>query len=142
MTTMKPQLALILLLACASTPLAAQQSPLPEWEKLSAQQRDALLAPTRERWNAAPPEQRQRMYERATRWQALTPEQRQQARTGMHRFENMSPQQREQTRVLFQQMRQMTPAQREQLRQQWRQMTPQQRKDWVERHRDQAAPAR
>ncbi len=140
MTMMKAHWILVLLLA-AGLPLAAHAEPLPAWEQLTEQQRQHLLAPVRERWNAASPEQRQRMYDRARRWEALSPDQRRQAREGMNRFERMSPQQREQARVLFQQMRAMTPAQRDELRARWKQMSAQQRREWVEQHRT-AAPGR
>lgn len=106
---------------------------LPEWDQLSEQQRDALLAPVRDRWNHEP-SQRSRMLEHAQRWQSMTPEQRQEARKGMRRFSNMEPQQRQEARALFARMRTLDPAQREKLREQWKQMTPEQRRQWVEQN--------
>lgn len=137
---MKPHLPLFFLLACACAPVAAQQTTLPEWDKLTAQQRETLIAPMRERWNSAP-ERRQRMYDHALRWQTMTPQQRQQARKGMNRFEHMSPQQQREARALFAKMRGMDKAQREQLRAQWRNMTIEQRRQWVEANPAPAQPA-
>lgn len=127
----KTWLPIFLLLACSSAPLAAQQSSLPEWDKLTPQQRETLIAPLRDRWNASP-ERRQRSYDHARDWQSMTPEQRQQARRGMNRFENMSPQQQREARALFAKMRGMDKPQREQLHAQWQAMTPEQRRQWVD----------
>ena len=52
---MKPRLTLALVLLSLSAASAAQTSTLPEWDKLTPQQRDALIAPVRDRWNDAPP---------------------------------------------------------------------------------------
>jgi len=125
-------------LALASGQALAQSSPasLPDWDKLTPQQREALIAPVRDRWNREPDE-RARMLERAQRWQALTPEQRAQARHGMKRFENMNPEQRRQARALYGHMKTLTPEQRDALREQWKKMTPEQREAWI---RDNAPP--
>lgn len=127
-----------LLLMTASATVSAQTAP-PAWEQLSPAQRDALVAPLRDRWNSAPPDQRQRMLNHGQRWQAMTPEQRDQARKGMRRFDGMSPQQREQARALFGKMRGMTPEQRAELRTRWGSMTQDQRQQWV---RDNPPPPR
>lgn len=152
MTTMRtprpllPCLLLSLLLACAATPLWAQQpgppslpppsgsqAAWPAWEQLTAEQREVLLTQLRERWNADPG-QRQKMMEHARRWRDMTPQQREQARQGMRRYEDMSPQQREQARALFEHMRGLPPAQRRALHDTWKNMTAQQRQDWVRAH--------
>lgn len=127
-------------LALAGGQALAQSSPasLPDWDKLTPQQREALIAPVRDRWNREPDE-RARMLERAQRWQALTPEQRAQARHGMKRFENMNPEQRRQARALYGHMKTLTPEQRDALREQWKKMTPEQREAWI---RDNAPPRR
>lgn len=127
-----------LLLACGHAWAQYTPAPLPEWEKLTPQQREALIAPVRDRWNREPDE-RQRMMERAQRWQALTPEQRAQARHGMKRFEGMNPEQRRQARALYGRMKTLTPEQRAELREQWKKMTPEQREAWM---RDNAPPPR
>ena len=111
-------------------PVAAT-SALPAWEQLSPAQREILLAPLRERWNANPAE-RARMLEHATRWQALSPEQRKRAHRGLHRWERMDPQHRREMRALFGKMRQLSPEQRKALRAKWHAMTPEQRRAWVE----------
>lgn len=131
---------LFLGLALASGQALAQSSTasLPDWDRLTPQQREALIAPVRDRWNREPDE-RARMLERAQRWQALTPEQRAQARHGMKRFENMSPEQRRQARALYGHMKTLTPEQRDALREQWKKMTPEQREAWM---RDHAPPRR
>ena len=123
----------LLLLTGQALAQSQPATPLPDWDKLTPQQREALIAPVRERWNREP-EERPRMLERAQRWQSMTPEQRGRARKGMHRFEHMTPQQREEARALFGQMRKLSPEQRKELREDWRQMTPEQRRAWVEKH--------
>lgn len=144
-------LSLTALLLCSGAALAQQSatppvapastpaSTLPEWDKLSPQQRDTLIAPLRDRWNSDP-RARARMLEHGQRWQNMTPEQRAQARKGMKRFEDMNPEQRERARALFSQMRDMSPEQREQLREQWKKMTPEQRKSWMDTHRPKDMP--
>lgn len=112
-------------------PDAAAAVPLPAWEQLSAEQRELLVAPLRERWNANPAE-RARMYHHAERWHEMTPEQRRHARRGMRHWEHMSPERRAEMKALFQAMQSMTPEQRKELRKRWRAMTPEQRREWVE----------
>lgn len=116
--------------AFAANPPAA---PLPAWEQLSPAQREQLIAPVRQRWNAEPA-QRQHMLERARRWQQMTPDQRQHARHGMRRWEHLDPAQREQMRALFENMRGLPPEQRATLKQRWKRMTPEQRRAWVQEH--------
>ena len=141
---MKLQSMLAMALITLSASAAAQTTPLPEWEKLTPQQRETLIAPLRDRWNDAPPPQRERMLQHGQRWQGMTPEQRELARRGRHRFENMTPEQRDQARVLFAQMRNMTPAQRDELRERWGKMTPEQRQDWLKANpvKEPASPRR
>jgi hypothetical protein len=114
------------------------QAQLPAWEQLGAADREALVAPLRDRWNANP-EQRARMMQHARRWQSLTPEQRRHARHGMKRWAHMGPEKRARVRALFGEMRNMTPEQRKALRARWKAMTPEERAAWVEAHP--AAPA-
>lgn len=104
---------------------------LPAWDQLTPEQRELLIAPMRERWDARPAH-RNRMYKHAQRWHDMTPEQRQRARHGMHRFEHMDPEHRTRMRALFDKMRTMAPEQRKALREQWRGMSAEQRKAWVE----------
>ena len=96
-------------------------------------QRDALVAPLRERWNREPDE-RARMLKRAERWQAMPASQRERARHGMQRWEGMPPEKRAQARALFHAMRRLDETQRNAFLAQWRQMTAQQRIDWVAAH--------
>lgn len=132
----------------------ASQPPLPAWEQLTQAQRDELVAPMRERWNANPDE-RARMLERARRWHAMPPELRDRAHRGMKRWEHMDPakraemqalfertrnmpvQQKRETFALYHAMRDMTPEQREALKQQWTAMTADERAQWM---RDNAPP--
>jgi hypothetical protein len=109
----------------------ATEAALPAWERLSDAQRELLVAPLRERWNASPAD-RARMLERATRWRAMTPGQRARARRGMGHWEHMDPERRQQRRALFGKMRTMTPDQRKALRDRWHAMTAEQRRAWVE----------
>ncbi|KAF1708798.1 hypothetical protein CSC70_11850 [Pseudoxanthomonas kalamensis DSM 18571] len=124
--------ALGLLLATGHA-VAGDPQALPEWDKLTAQQREQLIAPIRERWDSEP-EQRTRMLEHAQRWQRMTPEQREKAHRGMRRFEKMSPEQRREARALFEKMQGMGAEQRKQLVTEWKAMTPEQRRAWVERN--------
>jgi hypothetical protein len=133
-------LVLLLGLVAAWPANAADPAPLPNWEQLSDAQRQALIAPLRERWNSQP-QARQNMLEHARRWQAMSPQQREQARRGQQRFERMSPQQREQSRQLFQAMRALPESERQALRQRWGQMSEQQRRQWLQQHAG-SAPAR
>jgi hypothetical protein len=130
-----PCIALLLALATGTAVAGGQARPattaMPAWEQLSPAQRELLVAPIRERWNANPDE-RARMYEHAQGWQSMTPEQRARARHGMHRWERMDPERREQMRALFEKMRAMSPEQRKALRDQWRAMSPEQRRAWVQ----------
>lgn len=132
----------------------AAEPPLPAWEQLSQAERDALVAPMRERWDANPDE-RARMMERARRWHAMPPGLRDRAHRGMKRWERMDPakraemqalfqrtrdmprQQKRETYALYHAMRGMTPAQRDTLKQQWAAMTGEQRAQWM---RDNAPP--
>lgn len=133
-------LTLVLLLAapCAvmaqssSTAQAAPTTPaaLPAWDQLTPTQRELLIAPMRERWNANP-ESRARMYGHAREWSTMTPDQRQRAHHGMRRWEHMDPKKRDEMRALFHKMRGMTPEQRSVLRNQWHDMSDAQRQDWV-----------
>lgn len=132
-------LALLLLAGNALAQSAPTQS-LPDWDKLTPQQREVLIAPVRERWNSDP-DQRPRMLEHAQRWKNMSPDQRKQARKGMRRFEHMNPQQREEARALFEQMKKLSPEQRKELREEWKAMTPDQRRIWVEKHAPKGPPA-
>ena len=123
-------LAPLLAIAQTTTPAAAA---LPEWDQLSPAQREALVAPLRERWNREPAE-RARMLKRAERWQSMPASQRERARHGMQRWEGMPPEQRAQARALFHTMRGLDEVQRNAFLAQWRQMTPQQRIGWVSAH--------
>jgi len=134
-----PRLAVLLLVGLVAGPaLATDPAPLPAWEQLSPAQREQLIAPTRERWNAEPA-QRRRMLERAARWQQMTPDQRGHAHRGMKRWEHMSPEQRAHARALYSRMRTLEPAARAAFKAKWRAMTPQQRSEWMKANR---APAR
>ncbi|UNK58059.1 DUF3106 domain-containing protein [Pseudoxanthomonas daejeonensis] len=118
-----------------SEPAAAT---LPAWDQLTPDQREALIAPVRERWNDSPQE-RARMLDHARRWKTMPPEERERARRGMRRFEEMSPEQRERARAIFEQTRTMTPEQRQAFRDRWKKMSPEQRQEWL---RSQPAPSK
>ena len=109
----------------------AAQPALPAWEQLTDAQRELLVAPLRERWNASPGD-RARMYDRAERWRTMTPEHRARARRGMGHWEHMDPQRRREMRALFEKMRGMTPDQRKALRDRWHAMTAGERRAWVD----------
>ena len=126
-------LALALLPAFAFGQSATVATPYPEWDRLTPAQRDALIAPLRERWNRNPDE-RARMVERAQRWKAMPRDQRERAGHGMQRWEHMTPEQRSEARALFHAMRGMDKDQRKAFMAQWRQKTPQQKTDWLKAH--------
>ena len=127
----------ILVLALLPALAFAQAQPTatsyPEWDRLTPAQREALIAPLRERWNANPDE-RARMIERAERWKAMPLDQRDRARHGMKRWEGMSPEKRVEARALFHAMRGMDATQRKTFLADWKQKTPQQRQDWLKAH--------
>lgn len=127
---------LVLCAALAVVPRAAGSPAapaLPAWEQLSPSQREQLVAPIRERWNAEPGK-RQRMLEHARRWQDLTPEQRGRAHHGMNRWQDMTPEQREQMRALYATMRTLPDEERGALKARWKRMSPEQRRAWVQAH--------
>jgi hypothetical protein len=137
-------LAMSLFVLCVPTMSAAQappptrqakSPPLPAWEQLSQAQRDALIAPMRERWNQNP-QQRIRMMNHAQRWQQMTPEQRKRAQQGKRRWDNMTPQQRAEARAMFEQGQSLSPEQRAALREKIKTMTPEQRRAWLKQHRE------
>ena len=135
MTALQSTLArhvLVMLLALVPTIALAQDTApaLPAWEQLSPAQREQLIAPIRERWNAEPAH-RGRMLAHAQRWRELSPEQRRRAHRGMKRWEGMSPEQHEQMRAVFSHIRPLPrPAQKEFLAK-WRAMSPEQKRSWV-----------
>lgn len=127
---------------------SAADDALPAWEQLTQAQRDELIAPMRERWNANPGE-RARMLERARRWHAMPPALRERAHRGMKRWERMDPARRAEMQALFERtrdmprpqkreayalfhaMRDMSPAQRDALAKRWAAMTPAERARWM-----------
>lgn len=92
---------------------ASAPAGYPEWNKLTQEQRQALIDPVRSRWNDNP-DMREEMFKRAQRWQRMTPEQREAAHRGMQRWENL------------------TPDQRKAMHEQWKAMSPEQRRAWLE----------
>ena len=105
----------------------------PEWDQLTPTQREALIAPLRERWNSNPDE-RSRMVERAQRWKTMPRDQRDRARHGLQRWEHMSPEQRTEARGLFHAMRGMDKEQRKVFLAEWRKKTVQQKAEWMKAH--------
>lgn len=135
MPTIRTRSITALLLALAfALPAAAQPSdsaaPLPAWDQLTQAQREALIAPMRQRWNDHP-EKRAHMLGHAERWQEMGPEQRERARRGAERWRQMDPDKREAMRALYARLRTLPEAEREALRAEWRAMTPEQRRAWV-----------
>lgn len=120
-------------IAPPSKPAAPATATLPAWDQLTPEQREALIAPLRDRWNDSPQE-RQRMLDHARHWKSMPPEERERARRGMRRFEEMSPEQREQARAIFERTRDLSPEQRRAFRENWGKMTPEQRQEWLRTH--------
>ncbi|KLI97790.1 hypothetical protein WQ56_16485 [Luteimonas sp. FCS-9] len=132
-----------LLLGCLSAIglAAAQPGPaLPDWDRLTAEQRDQLVAPIRDRWNDADAGERRRMLGHARRWQAMTPAERENARHGMHRWKRLPPEQRDEARALYAKLRTLPDAERNALRERWQQMTPEQRRRWAQANPAPAEP--
>ena len=129
-----PTLTLTLGLAAAmlAAPAMAQSGrQLPEWDQLSAEQREALVSTVRDRWNDAP-ERRERMLRHAERWQQMTAEERKSAHHGMKRWRDMSPERRERARAIYQRMRELPPEERAAMRERWKDMSAQERRAWLE----------
>lgn len=115
----------------SAQPTQSEDTALPEWDHLTPQQREALVAPVRERWNDNPA-QRTRMLDRAQRWRQMTPEERKRAHRGIKRWERMDPEQRHQMRAFYERTRGMSPEQRKTEREKLKAMTPAQRREWLE----------
>lgn len=121
-----------MLLAGAAAPVLAQPATtLPAWEQLTPAQRELLVAPIRERWNAEPT-QRPRMLAHAERWKSMTPEQRQRARHGVHRWQQMDPREREHMRAVFAHLRTLPDAERKAFMARWRAMSDAEKKAWAQ----------
>jgi hypothetical protein len=131
MRTFRLLFVLTLALSPAFAFAQAAPPPLPDWDSLTPAQRELLVAPMRERWNANP-EERARMLARAQHWQAMPAAQRERARHGMQRWEGMPPHKRAEARALFHAMRGMDAQQRRDFMQAWRQKTPDARKAWLD----------
>ncbi|MCR6663038.1 MAG: DUF3106 domain-containing protein [Luteimonas sp.] len=131
---MKTFPALLAVLLLAPVTGFAQQSAqaLPEWEQLTQQQREQLIAPVRERWNSSTQDKRHHMLDHAARWQSMTPAERERARHGERRWRDMPPERREQARALFEHMRTLPEAERKAMVERWKAMTPEQRKAWMD----------
>lgn len=107
---------------------------VPSWEELSPQQRKHLARHESD-WDTLPASRRVQALERAerrARWEAMPPEQRERIRQGMRNYRDMSPAQREQMRESMRVMRGLPAEQRQALADQWRAMNPQQRRAWLE----------
>ena len=138
-------LAALLWTLAALAPAAAQPvregAPLPEWDQLTEAQREALIAPVRQRWNDNPGK-REHMLAHAERWQEMGPEQRARARRGAERWRQMDPEKREAMRALYARMRALPEAERQALRERWRAMTAEERRAWVSANPAPAEPAK
>jgi len=115
------------------------QSPLPDWEQLSTEQREQLTAPTRDRWNSATPEQRTRMLARAEHWQQMEAYQRERISEAIDRWQNLPPLRHHELRALFYHLSTLPKAERSGFMLRWHAMTPEQRREWTEAH---PAPSR
>jgi len=124
----------LLLLAAVTTHHAQATSALPEWEHLSADQREHLTAPTRDRWNSATPEQRARMLARAERWQQMEAHQRERISGAIDRWQNLPPLRHHELRALFHHLHTLPEAERAGFMLRWHAMTPEQRREWTEAH--------
>jgi len=120
----------IALAAACPAAAAPPEAPLPAWEQLTEAQREALVAPLRQRWDDHP-QDRARMLARAERWRQMDPAERERARRGAERWGQMEPAEREAMRALYSHLRRLPEDERAALRERWRAMTPEQRRAWV-----------
>jgi len=121
-----------LLLLLALTSQAQPVSSLPDWEHLSAAQREHLTAPTRDRWNSASSEQRARMLARAERWQKMTPDERERISSTIGRWQNLPPGRHHELRALFHHLHGLAEPEREAFLAHWKSMSAEQRQIWTE----------
>lgn len=124
---------LLLAITAVNPVRAAPAAMLPAWDQLTPAQREQLVAPVRDRWNAEPA-QRPRMLLHAQRWQNLSPDQRQRARHGVKRWQKMDPEHREQMRAVFDHVRGMPEPERRVFMAKWRAMTAEQKRAWLLAH--------
>ena len=115
----------------AAAAARAEAAALPAWDQLSEAQREALLAPLRDRWNENPGK-RARMLAHAQRWQEMGPEERARARRGADRWRDMEPEKREAMRALYARMKELPEAERQALRARWKDMSAEERRAWVQ----------
>jgi len=120
------------LLAAVITQHAQAALPLPEWEHLSADQREHLTAPTRDRWNSASPEQRARMLARAERWQQMAPAERERISGTIGHWQNLPPGRHHELRALFHHLRRLGESEREAFLAHWKSMSAEQRQAWAD----------
>jgi len=125
-------LLLPLLWAVATASQAQQPPPLPDWAQLSAEQREQLTAPTRDRWDSATPEQRARMLARAERWQQMGADERARINGAIGRWQNLPPGRQHELRALFHHLRSLGEAEREAFLTRWKTMSAEQRQGWAE----------
>lgn len=107
---------------------------VPSWDELSPEQRKHLARHAQD-WDTLPASRRVHALERAerrARWEAMPPEQRERLRQGMRNYRDMSPEQREQARQAMRVMHGLPAQQREALKKKWRSMSPEQRRAWLE----------
>jgi len=128
-----PALLLLLLYGLFVFSSQAQTSPeLPEWNQLSRDQREQLMAPTRDRWDSASAEQRARMLARAERWQQMAPDERARVSGAIGRWQNLPPGQHHELRALFHHLRSLGEPEREAFLTRWKAMTAEQRRAFAE----------
>lgn len=117
-----------------SRPPLPEGVAVPAWNELTPAQQEKL-APLRERWDQMPASRRahalERM-ERRARWDALPPEQRERLRHGARNFRDLPPELREKMRASMQVVRQLPEPERRELKERWRAMDPEQRRKWLE----------
>lgn len=107
---------------------------VPSWDELSPKQQK-LLARHEAEWDTLPASRRVHALERAerrARWEAMPPEQRERVRRGMRIYRDLSPAQREQMRESLRVMRGLPAEERQVLADRWRAMDPEQRRAWLE----------
>jgi len=110
------------------------QTPLPDWEQLSAEQREQLITPLRDRWNSATPEQRTRMHARAERWQQMGAEERARISGTIGRWQDLPPGHHHEVRAVFHHLRTLDESGRAAFLAHWKTMTAEQRQAWALAH--------
>jgi hypothetical protein len=106
----------VLLAFTAAVP--AQAGEQPDWQQLSAAQRD-VLAPLGGDWNHLDDDRRRKWLELAQRFPSMTPHEQARMRARMSYWSSLTPEERVEARERYKRLQAMPPDQREALARKW-----------------------